>query len=77
MTVDLVTRLRSSLEPHRQAEAGCQVAVVCREQRADGLVAEGKVVLGPDWRVNPSDDLLKMLRAEFGQDQVLLSYPGQ
>ncbi len=76
MTVDLVTKLRSSLEPHRQTDAGCPVSVVCRTRRDDGLMAEGKVLLGPDWRVNPSDDLLKLLRNEFGEEQVALSYPG-
>ncbi len=75
MTVDLIARLRSALEPHLQADTGCQVAVVCREERADGLAAEGKVLLGPDWRVNPTDELLKMLKAEFGDERVALSYP--
>ena len=76
MSVDLVSRLRSSLEPHRQTEAGCPVSVVCQARRDDGLMAEGKVLLGPDWRVNPTDDLLKQLRREFGEEQVALSYPG-
>ena len=53
------------------------MAVVCRAQRDDGLAAEGKVLLGPDWRVNPTDDLLKLLRHEFGEEQVALNYPGQ
>jgi DNA polymerase-3 subunit alpha len=76
MTGDMISRLRSSLEPHRQTEAGCPVAIVCRAQRDDGLAAEGKVLLGPDWRVNPTDDLLKLLRREFGEEQVALNYPG-
>ena len=76
MSVDLVSKLRSSLEPHRQTDAGCPVSVVCRARREDGLTAEGKVLLGPDWRVNPTDDLLKLLRREFGEEQVALSYPG-
>jgi len=73
---DLVRRLRSSLEPHRRADAGCLVAVLCRSAGGDGLTARGRVLLGPDWRVNPSDDLLKHLRREFGDTRVSLSYPG-
>jgi len=73
---DLVRRLRSSLEPHRRTDAGCLVAVLCRSARDDGLAAQGRVLLGPDWRVNPSDDLLKHLRREFGDARVSLSYPG-
>jgi DNA polymerase-3 subunit alpha len=76
MTGDVISKLRSSLEPHRQTDAGCQVAVVCRARRDDGLTAEGKVYLGSDWRVNPSDDLLKLLRQEFGDERVALAYPG-
>jgi DNA polymerase-3 subunit alpha len=71
---NLVTRLRSSLEPHRQSEAGCPVAVLCNSTNQAGLGARGKVLLGPDWRVNPSDDLLKLLRREFGDSQVSLKY---
>jgi DNA polymerase-3 subunit alpha len=59
MDRDLISRLRTSLEPHRQSEAGCPVAVVCTSERGDGLAAQGKV-----------------LRREFGTDQVSLSYPG-
>ena len=75
VNVDLVSRLRTTLEPHRQTEAGCPVAVLYTSEREDGLTAQGKVLLGPDWRVNPTDDLLKLLRREFGDDQVSLSYP--
>jgi hypothetical protein len=38
------------------------------------MTAEGKVLLGPDWRVNPSDDLLRLLRSEFGDESVSLRY---
>ena len=76
VSADLISRLRTSLEPHRQSEAGCTVAVLCRTARDDGLTAQGRVLLGPDWRVNPSDDLLKHLRREFGDGRVSLNYPG-
>ncbi|MEM8768437.1 MAG: DNA polymerase III subunit alpha [Pseudomonadota bacterium] len=75
VTTDVVDRLRLSLEPHRHDTAGCPVAVVCQTARDDGLTARGKVLLGPDWRVNPSDDLLKLLRREFGEEHVSLNYP--
>ncbi|MFV2089680.1 MAG: DNA polymerase III subunit alpha, partial [Pseudomonadales bacterium] len=71
---DMVGRLRSSLEPHRRTEAGCLVSVLCRTERSDGMTARGKVLLGPDWRVNPSDELLKLLRSEFGDESVILRY---
>ena len=71
---DLVGRLRTSLEPHRRSEAGCSVSVLCQTERGDGLTAQGKVLLGPEWRVNPSDDLLKLLRTEFGDESVTLRY---
>jgi DNA polymerase-3 subunit alpha len=74
---DLVARLRSSLEPHRQREAGCPVAVLCTTERKEGMSAQGRVFLGPDWRVNPTDDLLKRLRREFGDEQVSLCYPAK
>ncbi len=72
---DLVRRLRASLEPHRRGEAGCRVALVYRKAREDGLAAQGRVLLGSDWWVNPSDDLLKHLRREFGHERVSLNYP--
>jgi DNA polymerase-3 subunit alpha len=76
MDGDLVGRLRSSLEPHRgPGGIGCPVAILCQSVREDGQGARGRVTLGPDWRVNPSDDLLKGLRREFGEERVSLSYP--
>ncbi|MGD8417592.1 MAG: DNA polymerase III subunit alpha [Pseudomonadales bacterium] len=72
---DLVDRLRSSLEPHRLREAGCAVTILCQSGPADGLTARGAVLLGPDWRVNPSDDLLRHLKREFGDGHVSLAYP--
>ena len=72
---DLVARLRSSLEPHRRADLGCPVAIVCRKSRDDGLAAQGRILLGENWRVTPSDELLKRLRREFGAERVSLVYP--
>ena len=66
---DLAQRLRTLLEPHRRD--GCRVAIAYRSQSA-----EGRVVLGADWRVAPSDELLQSLRNEFGAGQVGLQYRG-
>jgi DNA polymerase-3 subunit alpha len=67
MPRDLARRLRVLLEPHRRD--GCRVAI---EYRCPA--AEGRLVLGADWRVAPSDDLLQSLRNEFGAGQVGLHY---
>jgi DNA polymerase-3 subunit alpha len=64
---DLGPRLRRLLEPHRKN--GCRVAVTYR-----GPEAEGRIVLGADWRVAPSDDLLAELRDAFGAEGVSLAY---
>ena len=72
--VDVAGQLRSCLQPHRQADDGCQVAVVYRTANGQGLSATGKILLGPAWRVNPTDDLLRDLRAAFGADSVRLDY---
>ena len=73
VTPDLPARLKSCLEPHRQNGAGCPVAVLY--QAGDGEAgARGRITLGPDWHVRPSDDLLARLRSEFGDERVKLTY---
>jgi len=69
---DLPERLRRLLEPIPDEEScnGCAITVAYRRHDA-----EGQVVLGPRWRVVPSDEMLDRLRAEFGAEQVHLSYP--
>ena len=69
LTRDFARRLKSLLEPHRQA--GCPVTIAYRSRSA-----QGRLVLGPDWRVAPSDVLLQSLRSEFGAGQVGLQYRG-
>jgi DNA polymerase-3 subunit alpha len=71
---DLPTRLRACLEPHRAKRAGCPVELILQARAADGLAAQGRIRLGPDWLVDPSDDLLERLRAEFGAGRVSLKY---
>ncbi len=70
---DLPARLKRCLEPHRHNGVGCPVTVLY--QTGDGGVgARGRIVLGPEWRVRPSDDLLARLRSEFGDERVKLAY---
>ena len=71
---DLSRRLRACLEPHRAARAGCPVELLYQTHASEGVRARGRILLGPEWRVNPSDDLLRRLRSEFGEAQVSLSY---
>ena len=71
---NLPTRLKSCLEPHRQRDAGCAVALLCEVDDQDLQPAAGRVVLGASWRVNPSDELLSRLKHEFGTDRVALDY---
>ena len=71
---DAGDRLQGMLETHRDPTAngsGCPVAVVCQ---CPG--ASGRVRLGEDWRVVPSDDLLLGLRDAFGAERVRVVYPG-
>ncbi|HET6471655.1 MAG TPA: DNA polymerase III subunit alpha, partial [Pseudomonadales bacterium] len=53
-SADLARRLRRLLAPHRQNV--CPVAIAYRSP-----AAEGRLVLGPEWRVAPSDELLQSL----------------
>jgi DNA polymerase III subunit alpha len=71
---DLPERLKRCLAPHRQDRAGCPVAVLYQTGNGRSPRARGRILLGPDWRVKPSDDLLARLRTEFGSDRVSLSY---
>jgi DNA polymerase-3 subunit alpha len=71
---DLPLRLKRCLEPHRQRGAGCPVAVLYQTGGENGPKARGRILLGPDWQVKPSDDLLTRLRTEFGDARVRLTY---
>jgi len=72
---NLPVRLKTCLEPHRQRDAGCAVALLCEVDGQDQRPAAGRVVLGSSWRVNPSDELLQRLQREFGSDRVAVDYP--
>jgi len=71
---DFSARLRACLEPHRGPGGGCTVSVMYQTANANGAVARGRIVLGPQWGVNPSDDLLRALRSQFGEARVSLDY---
>jgi DNA polymerase-3 subunit alpha len=71
---DISSRLRTCLEPHRGASGGCTVSVIYEASNGEGAGARGRITLGPEWGVDPSDDLLRTLRAEFGAAQVALNY---
>ena len=52
-----------------QAQEGCSVVV--NYQRPG---SRGCIILGKDWIISPTDDLLQLLRMEYGKDQVELDY---
>ena len=64
----LPQRLRTCLEPHLSVD-GCLVALSYL-----GAGARGRVTLGTDWKVSPTDELLQRLGAEFGDACVELDY---
>ena len=53
----------------RRPDSGCRVII--DYQRAD---SRGCIMLGPDWFVSPTDELLQNLRREFGKDRIELAY---
>jgi DNA polymerase III subunit alpha len=71
---DLSARLKRCLEPHRHHGGGCPVTVLYQTGDDCGQRARGRIQLGPDWQVKPSEDLLARLRTEFGEERVSLSY---
>jgi DNA polymerase-3 subunit alpha len=52
-----------------RAAGGCEV--VLHFQRAE---VQGSIVFGPQWRVQPDDDLLQKLRDKYGRSSVALQY---
>ncbi len=68
--VDAVGCLKTMLAPHVGKGGGCPVSVLYRLGHA-----EGRIRLGPDWRVLGSDALLRQLRSEFGSEGARFHYP--
>jgi DNA polymerase-3 subunit alpha len=52
-----------------EAVEGCQVMVNYRRNNSRGCI-----ILGPEWKVSPSDDLIKRLKSEFGKDKLEIKY---
>jgi DNA polymerase-3 subunit alpha len=71
---EFVTRLRACLVPYRLDHGGSRVNVLYQTENGSGEAARGRIRLGAQWCVNPSDELLRALRAEFGDDRVDLNY---
>ena len=53
----------------RLVDSGCRVIIDYR--RAD---SKGSIMLGSEWFVSPTDELLRNLRREFGKDRIELAY---
>ncbi|MFM8353680.1 MAG: OB-fold nucleic acid binding domain-containing protein, partial [Gammaproteobacteria bacterium] len=70
----LTARLRRCLEPDRRPRTGNAVELVL--QAGPHVGAEGRIRLGPEWQVDPTDALIERLRSEFGAGQVRLEYAG-
>ena len=63
----LLEHLTATLAPHRQGK--CQIRV-----DYTGADARASIVLGQDWRVKPSEVLLKELRGLVGEEKVRVVY---
>ncbi len=68
LTQSFESELASILSPYRGG-GGCPVAV--DYSRDD---ASGEIRLGDDWRVQPSDDLIRHLQETYGAEKVRLDY---
>jgi DNA polymerase-3 subunit alpha len=66
---DFNHRLKSLLEPYLATDTGCPVAI-----RYVAPTAQAEISLGREWQVAASDDLLRSLKQEFGQECVQLRY---
>ena len=64
---DLPQRLTAALKPHRVGEGGCPVTIGYQAAEVAGSVRLG-------WRVQPAETLLQRLKAEFGDDRVLMEF---
>ena len=66
---DPVETQRDENLPQKPPQEGCQVVI--NYQRPG---SRGCIMLGKDWVVSPTDDLLQRLKIEYGKDQVELDY---
>ncbi|MBT3428367.1 MAG: DNA polymerase III subunit alpha [Gammaproteobacteria bacterium] len=65
--------LAELLTPYKEKQRdGCPVVIHYSSRNACA-----ELVLGDEWRVNPDDDLIELLRDKFGRDEVSIDYTGQ
>jgi DNA polymerase-3 subunit alpha len=64
---DFAQHLQLLLSPYRSE--GCRVRIDF--QRAD---AKGQIMLGDEWQVKPTDELIQRLKETYGRDSVQLVY---
>ncbi|MEC8471872.1 MAG: DNA polymerase III subunit alpha, partial [Pseudomonadota bacterium] len=64
-----VSKGSGSKSGDRLVDSGCRVIIDYR--RAD---SRGSIMLGSEWFVSPTDELLQNLRREFGKDRIELAY---
>ncbi len=57
------------IPPQPQVQEGCRIEV--NYERGD---SQGCIMLGQEWCVSPSEELIQRLRMEFGRDKVELDY---
>jgi DNA polymerase-3 subunit alpha len=65
----LVKTLSAVLAPYRLPEQGCGVSLIYTSSEA-----MAHIWLGEEWRVRPSDELLRSLRDRFGSESTHLAY---
>jgi DNA polymerase-3 subunit alpha len=69
----LSSDLAELLTPHKERQRdGCPVVI-----HYSSANACAELVLGDEWRVKPSDELIELLRDKFGRDVVSIDYIGQ
>lgn len=69
LPADFNERLKALLQPHIVTQAGCRVAI-----RYVAPSAQAEISLGKNWQVAATDDLLRNLKHEFGNECVQLRY---
>jgi DNA polymerase-3 subunit alpha len=68
----LSSDLAKVLRPYKEQQGnGCPIVIHYTSANACA-----EIVLGDEWRVNPNDDLLELLRDKFGSDEVSIDYTG-
>ena len=66
---DFLNRLQPILRADLPEEQGCKVWIAYRNDRANGMIE-----LGADYRIPLEDEVLHLLKTEFGDDQYRFRY---